>query len=246
MLLEHTFTVPVPPDEAWVVLLDLERVAPCMPGATLESVTDDGAFTGTVKVKVGPITVTYKGKGRFTERDEAAHRAVIEASGRETRGSGTASATVTATLQGRDGGTTEVLVSTDLAITGKPAQFGRGVMSEVGAKLIGIFAECLADKITAGDAEPGPAADPAAAGDHGTPAPSGSSPGGDQGTSSPGPAPSPAARAAPRPAYEPVEAAPIDLLDIAGGSVAKRVLPPVAGLAALAIALSWWFRRRRG
>jgi len=98
MLLEHTFTVPVPPDEAWVVLLDLERVAPCMPGATLESV-DDGAFTGTVKVKVGPITVTYKGKGRFTERDETAHRAVIDAAGRETRGSGTAAATVTATLK---------------------------------------------------------------------------------------------------------------------------------------------------
>ena len=100
MLLEHKFTVPVPPAEAWVVLLDLERVAPCMPGATLESVDDDG-FTGKVKVKVGPITVTYKGKGKFTERDESAHRAVIEAAGREMRGSGTASATVTATLEPR-------------------------------------------------------------------------------------------------------------------------------------------------
>ena len=104
-----------------------------------------------MKVKVGPITVAYKGKGEFTERDEAAYRAVIEAAGRETRGSGTASATVTATLQPYGDGDTEVLVSTDLAITGRPAQFGRGVMSEVGAKLIGIFAECLAGKIIAGD-----------------------------------------------------------------------------------------------
>jgi carbon monoxide dehydrogenase subunit G len=153
MLLEHKFTVPVPPGEAWVVLLDLERVAPCMPGATLESVDGD-EFTGKVKVKVGPITVTYTGKGKITERDESAHRAVIEASGRETRGSGTASATITATLEPRGEGDTEVAVSTDLAITGKPAQFGRGVMNEVGAKLIGIFAECLAGKITAGDELP--------------------------------------------------------------------------------------------
>src|SRR5688572_7388314 len=151
MLLEHKFTVPVPPEEAWVVLLDLERVAPCMPGATLASVDDEGGFTGKVKIKVGPITVTYQGKGKFVERDESVHRAVIEASGREMRGSGTASATVTATLEGRGSGDTEVLVTTDLAITGRPAQFGRGVMNEVGAKLIGIFAECLAAKIIAGE-----------------------------------------------------------------------------------------------
>jgi carbon monoxide dehydrogenase subunit G len=227
MLLEHTFVVPVPPAEAWVVLLDLERVAPCMPGATLESV-DGEAFTGKVKVKVGPITVAYQGKGRFTERDESAYRAVIEAAGRETRGSGTATATVTASLEPHGDGKTEVLVSTDLAITGRPAQFGRGVMSEVGAKLIASFAECLAVKITAGDH---------AGGDQATPAPAAAPLGGDQGTSAP--------TSLRTPADEPVEAEPIDLLDVAGGSVAKRVLPPVAGLAALAIVLSWWIRRRR-
>lgn len=222
MLLEHKFTVPVPPDEAWVVLLDLERVAPCMPGATLASVDEDGGFTGKVRVKVGPITVTYQGKGKFLERDESARRAVIEASGREMRGSGTASATVTATLWSRGGGETEVLVSTDLAITGRPAQFGRGVMSEVGAKLIKIFAECLAGKIIAGEAPP-------VAGAAGAPA-------------------IPAARdTTPPPAttpYEDADDTPINLLDVAGGSVAKRVLPPVAGLAALAIGISWWWRRR--
>ena len=222
MLLEHKFTVPVPPDEAWVVLLDLERVAPCMPGATLASVDDEGGFTGKVKVKVGPITVTYQGKGKFVERDASAHRAVIEASGREMRGSGTASATVTATLESRGTDETEVLVSTDLAITGRPAQFGRGVMNEVGAKLIGIFAECLAGKIVAGEAPPVVDAVDAPA----SPA-------------APDPMPPPATTP-----YEDADNDPINLLDVAGGSVAKRVLPPVAGLAALAIGLSWWWRRR--
>lgn len=248
MLLEHRFTVPVPPDEAWVVLLDLERVAPCMPGATLESV-DGAEFAGKVKVKVGPITVTYRGKGSFTERDESAHRAVIEASGREARGSGTASATVTATLEPRGGNETEVLVSTDLAITGRPAQFGRGVMSEVGAKLIGIFAECLAAKITAGDEFPTPvgAGTPAVDQEDVSAQPervTGPAPGA-RGSAAPTDA-GPALGSVPRTPYQqPVEAAPIDLLDVAGTSVAKRVLPPVAGLAALALVLGLWWRRRR-
>src|SRR5262245_19303358 len=149
MKLEHTFTVPVPVDKAWEVLLDLERVAPCMPGATLTGVEGDD-FTGTVKVKLGPIMLTYSGKGRFVERDEAAHRVVIEASGRDTRSAGTAAATVTAQLSDQ-GGETLVDVTTDLSITGKPAQFGRGMMSDVSAKLLGQFADCLAGKLAASD-----------------------------------------------------------------------------------------------
>jgi uncharacterized protein len=143
--LDHSFTVPVPVEEAWSVLLDVPRVAPCMPGATL---TDfDGAeFNGTVKVKVGPIVLTYTGKGRFVERDEAARRVVVEASGRDTRASGTAAATVTATLV-PDGESTRVEVSTDLTVTGKPAQFGRGMLSDVGGRLLGQFADCLAGEL---------------------------------------------------------------------------------------------------
>jgi carbon monoxide dehydrogenase subunit G len=146
MHLEQSFTVPVGVDEAWRVLLDIERVAPCMPGATIESVDGD-TFTGAVKVRVGPIALQYRGEASFTEKDEAAHRAVIDAQGRDTRGNGTAAAKVTTSLH-TDGGETRVDVVTDLSITGKPAQFGRGVIAEVSNKLIGQFAECLAKQLS--------------------------------------------------------------------------------------------------
>jgi carbon monoxide dehydrogenase subunit G len=142
MELEHSFTVPVPEERAWEVLLDVERVAPCMPGATLTSVDGD-EIQGAIKVKVGPITMTYQGTARFTERDPAAHVITLEASGKETRGAGTASAKVRSMLEG-SGEKTHVVVHTTLNVTGKPAQFGRGVMTEVGGKLIGIFADNLA------------------------------------------------------------------------------------------------------
>jgi carbon monoxide dehydrogenase subunit G len=161
MKLDHSFTVPVPVKEAWAVLLDVPRVAPCMPGATLTDFDGD-ELTGTVKVKVGPIVLTYTGKGRFVERDEAARRVVVEASGRETRAAGTAAAKVTATLV-PDGDSTRVEVSTDLTVTGKPAQFGRGVLADVGGRLIGQFADCLAAELTrplpAPEAEPATRAD---------------------------------------------------------------------------------------
>ena len=268
MKLEHDFTVPAPIDEAWKVLLDVERIAPCMPGATLLTVDGDD-FTGTVKVKVGPIQVTYKGQAKFVERDESGHRAVIEASGKEARGSGTAAATVTTVLVA-DGDSTRVNVETDLNITGRPAQFGRGVMAEVGTKLIGQFASCLADEL--GSSAAGSTASPAA----GSATP--------DGTSSTASADEPVqAAAAPPTTAAPVEAAPapaaplppttsttagaesttsngsgsgssgprivpprpaaepIDLLDVAGGSVAKR-LAPVAALVALLLFVVW--RRR--
>ena len=147
MELEHSFTVPVPEDRAWDVLLDVERVAPCMPGASLDSVDGD-EIKGRIKVKVGPIAMTYAGTARFTERDPQAHVITLEASGKETRGAGTASATVRSTLRG-DNGETHVVVHTTLNVTGRPAQFGRGVMAEVGGKLIGIFASNLADMLAA-------------------------------------------------------------------------------------------------
>ena len=145
MELHHEFTVPVPVDDAWTALLDIERVAPCMPGASVEEY-DGKTVTGSVKVKVGPITVTYKGTAVFEEQDDATHRMVLVASGRETRGQGTARATVTGTLTEQDGGTA-VSVRTDLTVTGRPAQFGRGVMAEVGDRIIGQFAQCLAEKL---------------------------------------------------------------------------------------------------
>ncbi|WP_164699739.1 SRPBCC family protein [Modestobacter sp. KNN46-3] len=151
MQLENAFTVPVPIDEAWRVLLDIERIAPCMPGAALDSVTGDD-FTGRVKVKLGPINLTYQGKASFVEKDEAAHRAVIDARGKDQRGNGTAAAVITATLAA-EGDTTRVDVLTDLNITGRPAQFGRGVMTDVGNKLLGQFADKLSAQLASGDAE---------------------------------------------------------------------------------------------
>lgn len=145
MRMEHNFTVAAPIDAVWKALLDLERVVPCMPGASLTSFTG-AEFVGTVKVRLGPIALLYKGNGKFTETDAAAHEAVIEASGKDSRGNGTASATITATLR-QEGGDTAVTVLTDLNVTGKPAQFGRGLIAEVGGKIIGQFADCLSDKL---------------------------------------------------------------------------------------------------
>src|ERR1700728_3397251 len=147
MELEHSFTVPVPEERAWEVLMDVNRVAPCMPGASLDSVEGDD-IKGRIKVKVGPIAMTYAGTAHFTERDEQNHVIVLEASGKETRGAGTASATVRSTLQ-EQGAQTHVIVHTTLNVTGRPAQFGRGVMAEVGGKLIGIFASNLAEMLRA-------------------------------------------------------------------------------------------------
>ncbi|SOE07117.1 SRPBCC family protein [Streptomyces sp. Ag109_G2-15] len=146
MELHHEFTVPVAVDDAWRALLDIERVAPCLPGAVVDEY-DGTTVTGSVKVKVGPVSLLYRGTAVFEEQDAAAHRMVLVASGRETRGQGTARATVTGTLSGRDGGTA-VSVRTDLTVTGRPAQFGRGLLSEVGDRLVGQFATCLAQRLT--------------------------------------------------------------------------------------------------
>src|SRR5579859_581608 len=150
MELEHSFTIPVPPEQAWQVLLDVEQIAPCMPGATVDSVDGD-VITGRIKVKVGPVALTYAGKARFVERDEQGRTVTMEASGKETRGSGTASATVRSTLRD-EGGQTTVVVHTTMSVTGRPAQFGRGVMAEVGGRIIEKFAGNLAAQLAGGSA----------------------------------------------------------------------------------------------
>ena len=153
MELNHSFTVPVGADTAFEVLTDIERIAPCMPGAAVDSV-DGEEFTGSVKVKVGPMQVTYRGTARYAELDRDNHSAVIEARAQETRGSGTANATISAKLDEQGDDETQVTVVSNLSITGRPAQFGRGVMNEVGAKLLGQFADCLSTKLSGQEEEP--------------------------------------------------------------------------------------------
>jgi len=239
--LEHSFTVPVGIDVAWTVLLDIDRVAACMPGAHVDSVHGDD-FTGTVKVKLGPINLTYKGKASFIEKDESAHRAVIDARGRDARGNGTASAKVTAVLV-ENGPSTDVDVITDLDITGKPAQFGRGVMVDVGNKLIGQFADCLAAQLTAGDhptaAEPpteqAPAESPVEPAEEVAAPPAAKS----QPESGPATpvetATKPGPASVPRRSIDDVE--PIDLIQSAGPAVAKRLLPLLAVIMLVLLAL---------
>ncbi len=211
MKLENRFTVAVPVDQAWQVLLDVERIAPCMPGATLTRIEGDH-FEGTVKVKVGPINLTYGGKASFVSKDEAGHVVVIDGSGKETRGTGTAKALITCRLVA-DGDSTQVEVDTDLNVTGKPAQFGRGVLAEVSGKLVDRFAACLSEQILAGSPEPVFAATAADLG-----APEGVDP----------PAVSVAPPAQPRRAAE-----AIDLLDAAGAPVLKRLASSLAALVVL-------------
>ena len=145
MELHHTFTVDASPEDTWALLMNLEEVGNCFPGATVTSATEE-AFTGNVKVKLGPIGVTYQGEGKFLERDDEAHRAVIEGLGKGMRGLGNASATVTLELE-PDGSGTKADVTTLMNITGKPAQFGRGVMQSVSDKLLGQFVECIEGKL---------------------------------------------------------------------------------------------------
>jgi carbon monoxide dehydrogenase subunit G len=224
MQLQNTFTVPVPVEVAWRVLLDVEQIAPCMPGATVESVTDD-EVQGRVKVKLGPIAITYRGTVTFLERDESARRVVMSAAARETRGSGTASATITTVLQEKDG-VTEVAVETDLNVTGKPAQFGRGVMADVSRNIIQQFADCLAHEIQAGTLS---------SRDAGSYAETSS------GVRSSDSGPSMAGRSAGP--GRPAEA--LDLLGSAGGPVMQRAVPVMAAIIVLSFVV-WLLRGRRG
>src|SRR3954470_9043984 len=146
MKLENEFTVPASIDEAWTLLLDVPRVATCLPGATVEEGGDDGEYQGQMKIKIGPITASYKGTVKIQEADEAAHTVAMRAQAKDARGQGTAAATITSTMEEVADGT-KITVVTDMRVTGPAAQFGRGVMQDVSAKLMTRFAECLAEQM---------------------------------------------------------------------------------------------------
>ena len=207
MELQNEFTVPAPVSEVWKTLLDVERIVPCLPGATVDRHEGD-EVAGRVNVKVGPITASYAGNARFVEKDEAAHRLVLQASGRETRGSGSASATVAATMH-EQGSQTHVSVGTTLQISGKQAQFGRGVLADVAAKLTEQFAACLAERVR----------EPAApAGQEPAEASARPAPPGDRATVAQGEA------AAPQPSTA------LDLAGTVAGPLVKQSAPVLAGL----------------
>jgi carbon monoxide dehydrogenase subunit G len=155
MDLTHRFTVPVGVEQTWAHFNDIASVAECFPGATVTSAEAD-SFAGSVKVKLGPIALVYNGSGTFVEKDENLHRFVVDAQGKDKRGNGTAGAKVTCTMAGNAEGGTDVEVVTDLAITGKPAQFGRGVMQDVSDKLLGQFVACLEQRLGAEEPAPPP------------------------------------------------------------------------------------------
>jgi len=221
MDLNNSFEVAADRATAWRVLNDVERIAPCLPGAQLEEIDGD-EFKGNVKVKVGPVTAQYKGKATFVEQNEAEGKVVIKGDGRDSRGAGNASALITATLHEVDATKTRVDVHTDLSITGKVAQFGRGVMADVSTKLMNQFAENLQDLLAN---EPDPAEQAAEAGET---------------DAQDAPEPEPA-KTGPRKIDSP-EAEAVDLLDAAGAPVFKRVLP-VVGAAVLLFLLRRILRR---
>ena len=219
MELTNTFTVSEPVERAWAVITDLERVAPCLPGAALLGVSDDG-YRGAVKVKVGPVTAQYEGIARFVERNDEEHHAVLRAEGRDVRGQGNAAATITLRLRPQGGGT-EVAVETDLELAGRVAQFGRGVIADVSGKLIGQFAQRL-------EAEMGRDGSPAA-------------------VTAPAVTPGSARSAAPAAARSVDDVEPLDLLATGGGAVRSllgtQVVPIAAALLGLLIG---WLLGRRG
>ena len=225
MELTNTFRVSVPVEQAWAVLTDVERIAPCLPGAQLQEVEGD-EYRGVVKVKVGPITAQYKGRASFVERDTQGWKAVLKAEGRDTRGQGNASALVTATLV-PEGQETTVEVVTDLTITGKLAQFGRGVLADVSGKLIDQFVQSLERDVLSGSAAPAPAVSAEPSPPVSDPAP----------VTAPSPSPNGSTPAVRR--IDGPEAAPVDLFDTAGAPLAKRLAP------VLALVIAWWMLRRR-
>ena len=240
MELTHDFTVPASVDDAWATFMDLERVGSCFPGATVTSV-DESGFAGTVKVKLGPIALQYAGTGQFLERDDAAHRAVIEAKGKDKRGNGTAGATVTVQLAPSGEGT-RIDVTTDLSITGKPAQFGRGVMQDVSDKLLQQFVQCIEGQFAAAEPEP-EAADAGAA----APAAAGGPGAATEGEPAVAAAPQAWAPAAPRPLRSAPPPPADDSIDL-GATVLPVLVKSYApyAVAALAGLVLGWLIGRRG
>ena len=246
MEMDHSFTVPVPPDRAWDVLLDVERIAPCMPGATVDEF-DGEVVTGRIKVKVGPVSLTYRGTAKFTERDPDARVILLEASGKETRGAGTASATVRATLEPESGGeATKAIMHTTMNVTGL-AQFGRGVMVEVGGKLVEQFAQNLRQLITDDSAGGGGAAttEAGAAADGATEAGGASAAQTQDGPGSTQPSPVISSAATTAPSAPPAQAGAdsINLVKLVGPALLKRVVPVAVVAAVLALLGRRLYRR---
>jgi carbon monoxide dehydrogenase subunit G len=209
--LNHTFSVNVPIAEAWNVLTNVERIAPCLPGAQLQEIEGE-TYRGAVKVKVGPIQAQFKGQASFVEKDDVNYKAVLKGEGRDTGGKGNASAIITAQLTAIDASSTQVNVNTDLSITGKVAQFGRGALADVSDKLLAQFSDNLNNLI---------ASEPTAA-------------------TAPAPAPAAPTDDAAQPVVRKIdgpEAAPINLLETAGAPMLKRALPVLAGVAVLVLLL---------
>ena len=209
MDLNHEFTVNVPVAEAWAILTDLERIAPCLPGAQLTEVEGD-TYRGQVKIKVGPILAQFKGQASFVSRDDVAHKASLKGEGRDTTGKGNASAIITAELTSVTPTSTKCTVHTDLSISGKVAQFGRGALADVSDKLLAQFSENLNQLISAAPVPSAPVV----------------------------------AEAAPAPSEQPTirkidgpEVAPLNLLDTAGSTIAKRAIPALIGIAVLVAVL---------
>jgi carbon monoxide dehydrogenase subunit G len=224
MDLKHSFTVNQPMAETWQILTDLERIAPCLPGAQLQEVHGD-VYKGVVKIKVGPIVGQFKGEAQFAERDDENYKATLKASGRDTGGKGNASATITAELTSVTPASTMCTVVTDLAITGKVAQFGRGALADISEKLIAQFAENLNGLIDAEGGAPSPKAESES---EKTSAPTSKSD-----TTSPS---EPTVRKIEGPAAE-----PLNLQDVAGTAMLKRLAPVLVGF----FLLVWLLRRRR-
>jgi len=246
MELVNDFVVNVPVDEAWGTLTDVERIAPCLPGAQLEEIEGD-VYRGKVKVKVGPILAQFKGQATFIEKDEVDHKAVLKAEGRETAGKGNASALITAKLSAQDDTSTKVTVTTDLTITGKVAQFGRGALADVSTKLLGQFVEQLETTVlNQADAAAEARKSVEKLGAHGSlkahtaEAEATLHIPGDDGAPGPATAEAPTIRK-----IEGPEAKPVDLLDAAGVPVAKRLLPLVVGAVVLWLVVRTIRRRRR-
>ena len=209
MDLNHEFTVNVPVAEAWAILTDLERIAPCLPGAQLTEVEGD-TYRGQVKIKVGPILAQFKGQASFVSRDDVAHKATLKGEGRDTTGKGNASAMITAELTSVTPTSTKCTVHTDLSISGKVAQFGRGALADVSDKLLAQFSENLNQLISAA---PAPSAPVVA-------------------ETTPATSEQPAIRKIDGP-----EVAPLNLLDTAGSTIAKRAIPALIGIAVLVVVL---------
>ena len=233
MKLENEFTVNVPVEDAWNVLLDLERVTPCLPGAALTEQSDD-EYKGEMKVRLGPVTQEYNGTVRIEEADESEHRAVLKADGKDARGQGAATATITSTLHDEGDGSTKVRVETDMQITGRAAQFGRGVQQDVAERLLSRFAECLENEIVGGgDKEEAEAAATSEAG------PS------ENGTAAKG-ASEEEGQPRRRIIQQDREVEPLDLGEASREAVLKRIkqgTPVAVGVVALVIVI-WLVRRR--